>query len=114
MRNFLHNQGSQVGGATVPAGNSEFQPYAFRPLPSAMLYIMPCAVRLVPCCIKCLRPGLDINKQPKCLKRLSIFYAPLNSSEISTGPRDLNNGQIFDVGFHHLGAVGFQGCDFLI
>ena len=48
------------------------------------------------------------------MKRLGILHPALNTPEIGAGASDLDNGQIFDIGFHYLRSMGLQGLLFFI
>ena len=45
------------------------------------------------------------------MKRFRKFHPTLNPSEIGAGACYFHDGQILDIGFHHLGAVGLQRLD---
>ena len=42
------------------------------------------------------------------------LHPALNSSEIRAGARHFYDGQVFYIGFHDLGAVGFERLDFQV
>ena len=48
------------------------------------------------------------------MKSLGMFYPSLYAAENGCGLSQFQDGKVFDIGFHYLGAMGTQGCHFIL